>query len=226
MCKNSLNGSDKFIKLILPLQANFIIFLLMKKVLIYTLTVVLALSSCGGGGSNIERRTTDSISSDVPVIKAERGDIVFVRMDSMLNSFDMYHDLRKVYEDEVTKADSDMRAKENALQRDMKNLQEKYEKGLMTRSQAEEEQNRLIRRGKALEEEVAKLRNDLMEKETVMLNQIQDAILTYINKYNEEKGYSMIINTTGNSTVLYGNPGLDITREIIKGINEEYIKTR
>ena len=187
------------------------------------------LSSCGGNSSNIERTTSDSIttiSGDVPIIKAEKGDIVFVRMDSTLNNFDMYHDLRRVYEEEVTKADNGLRAKENTLQRDLKNLQEKYDKGLMTRSQAEEEQNRLLRRRQALEDDIAKVRNELMEKEVVMLNQIQDAILTYINTYNMEKGYSMIISTTGNSTVLYGNPGLDITREIIKGINDEYIKNR
>ena len=198
----------------------------MKKILIFTLTVALVLSSCGGNGSKIERTTSDSINNNMPILKAEKGDIVFVRMDSLLNSFDMYHDLKKVYEEDVTKADNEMRTKVNALQRDFKNLQEKYDKRLMTTSQAEEEQNRLMKRKDALEEQQAKLRNELMEKEAVMLNQIQDAILTYINKYNETKGYSMIISTTGNSTVLYGNPGLDITKEVIKGINEEYIKNR
>ena len=198
----------------------------MKKILIFALTVALVLSSCGGNGSNIERTTSDSIPSDLPIIKAEKGDIVFVRMDSLLSSFDMYHDLKKVYEEEVTKVDNELRTKVNAFQRDAKSLQEKFDKGLITRSQAEEEGNRLMRREQALKEEQEKLRNDLLEKEAVMLNQIQDAILTYINRYNEEKGYSMIISTTGNSTVLYGNPGLDITKEIINGINSEYIKSR
>jgi outer membrane protein len=198
----------------------------MKKIFIFTLTLALVLSSCGGNNSNIERTTSEPANSSTPVIKAERGDIVFVRMDSLLNNFDMYHDLRKVYEEEVTKVSNDMKTKVTVLQRDAKNLQEKFEKGLMTRSQAEEENNRLVRREQTLQEEQEKHRTELMEKESVMLNQIQDAILTYINKYNEEKGYSMIISTTGNSTVLYGNSGLDITREIIKGINEEYIKNR
>ena len=198
----------------------------MKKIFLLALTVALVLSSCGGNSSNIERTNYESDSSDVQVIKAEKGDIVFVRMDSIINSFDMYHDLKKVYEEEVTKADNEIRTKVNAWQRDGKNLQERFDKGLITRSQAQDEQARLIRRQEQLEEEQGRVRNDLMEKEVVMLNQIQDAILNYINKYNEEKGYSLIISTTGNSTVLYGNPGLDVTKEIIKGINEEYIKTR
>ncbi|MDR2065939.1 MAG: OmpH family outer membrane protein [Prevotellaceae bacterium] len=199
----------------------------MKKTYFFTLALSLVLSSCGGNGSkNIEKTTIDSISSDIPVLKAEKGDIVFVRMDSIINSFDMYHDLRKVYEEDVTKADTDLRTKAGAFEKDVNEFREKNEKGLITRSQAEQEQRRLIQRQQRLEEEQNKIRNELAEKEVVLLNQIQNAILVYVKKYNEEKGYSMIISTSGNSTVLYGNPGLDITGDIIKGINEEYIKSR
>jgi outer membrane protein len=187
---------------------------------------VLALMSCGGNNAKIEKNTSDSLSQNVNVIKAERGDIVFVRMDSIVNNFDMYHDLRKVYEEDVTKANTDLQNKSNAFQKDAKNFQEKVEKGLITRSQAGEEQAVLERRQRALQEEAAKKQNELMEKESVLLNQIQDAILKYINKYNAEKGYSLILGTTGSQTVLYGNPGLDITTEIITGLNSEYIKNR
>jgi outer membrane protein len=198
----------------------------MKKISIFAvISAVLVLASCGGNKSNIEKTTSDAVNSDV-IVKAEKGDIVFVRIDSIMNGFDMYHDLRKVYEEDVTKADSEFRTKANAFTRDAKSFQEKAEKGLITRSQTEEEQSRLVRRQQLLEEEQNKVRNELAEKEAVLLNQIQDAIMTYVNKYNVEKGYSMIISTAGNSTVLYGNPGLDITADIIKGLNDEYIQNR
>lgn len=138
----------------------------------------------------------------------------------------MYDDLRKVYEEEVKAADTKLRSRGNALQKDMNSLQEKYDKGLITRSQAEEEQERLQRRAQSFEEERGKTANELGEKEAVMLNNIQDAILSYINKYNETKGYAMIISTSGNSTVLYGNPGLDITTDIIEGLNKEYVSSK
>ncbi|MDR2292442.1 MAG: OmpH family outer membrane protein [Prevotellaceae bacterium] len=199
----------------------------MKKTYIFTLTLFLILSSCGGDGSkNIEKTTIDSTSSNISVLEAEKGDIVFVRIDSIINNFDMYHDLKKIYEDDVTKADTDLRTKASAFEKDVNEFREKSEKGLITRSQAEQEQGRLIQRQQRLEEEQNKIRNELDEKQIVWMNQIQNAIMVYVKKYNEEKGYSMIISTSGNSTVLYGNPGLDITGDIIKGINEEYIKSR
>jgi outer membrane protein len=199
----------------------------MRKTYIFILALVLVLSSCGGSGSkNIEKTTSDSTISDIPVLKAEKGDIVFVRMDSIINSFDMYHDLRKVYEDDVTKADTDLRTKAESFRKEVADFQEKSDKGLITRSQAEQEQGRLLRRQQTLEEEQNKIRNELGEKEVVLLNQIHNAIMEYVKKYNEEKGYSLIISTSGTSSVLYGNPGLDVTSDIIKGINDEYIKSR
>ncbi|MDR1347541.1 MAG: OmpH family outer membrane protein [Prevotellaceae bacterium] len=199
----------------------------MRKTYIFTFALILVLSSCGGNGSkNIEKTTSDSINSNIPVLKAEKGDIVFVRMDSIINSFDMYHDLRKIYEEDVTKADTDLRTKAESFRKEVADFQEKTDKGLITRSQAEQEQGRLLRRQQNLEEEQNRVRNELGEKEVVLLNQIHNAIMVYVNRYNEEKGYSLIISTSGTSTVLYGNPGLDITGDIIKGINEEYIKSR
>jgi outer membrane protein len=199
----------------------------MKKIVIYTLTIALMLSSCGGKRSdNIERTTPDSTFSDIPVLKAEKGDVVFVRMDSILNAYDMYHEVRKEYEEDVMKAENDLRAKATAFQKEVNSFSEKYDKGLITRSQAADEQTKLYNRQQSLEEESNKIRNELAEKEVVLLNQIHNAIVTYINKYNEDKGYSLIISTNGTSPVLYGNPGLDITNEIIQGLNDSYIKNR
>jgi Skp family chaperone for outer membrane proteins len=62
-----------------------------------------------------------------------------------------------------------------------------------------------------------------------MLNQIADAINTYIQKYNEVKQFSMIISTQGDilaAPVVTADPELDITDELIAGLNEEYIKTK
>jgi Skp family chaperone for outer membrane proteins len=67
------------------------------------------------------------------------------------------------------------------------------------------------------------------EEQQVMLNQIADAINTYIQKYNEVKQFAMIISTQGDilaSPVVSADPELDITDELIAGLNEEYIKTK
>ena len=69
-----------------------------------------------------------------------------------------------------------------------------------------------------------------------MNNQINDAIATFIAKYNQEKQYAMILITQGDAAddgivtlsapVLTADPSLDITEDVLKGLNDEYIATK
>ena len=69
-----------------------------------------------------------------------------------------------------------------------------------------------------------------------MNNQINDAIATFVKKYNEEKQYAMIIVSQGDAEgdgvvtlsapVLTADPSLDITDAVLAGLNEEYIASK
>ena len=54
-----------------------------------------------------------------------------------------------------------------------------------------------------------------------------DAITTYVTKYNQDRQYALILTTTAaTTTVINGDNALDITQEILDGLNAEYIKNR
>ena len=59
-----------------------------------------------------------------------------------------------------------------------------------------------------------------------MMNQLGDAIKTFVDKYNAEKQYSMIITNTGGAPVITADAALDITEAILAGLNDEYIKSK
>ena len=62
-----------------------------------------------------------------------------------------------------------------------------------------------------------------------MMNQIADAIQTFLVKYNAEKQFAMILTTQGGiltAPVTVADPALDITDDILAGLNAEYIKTK
>ena len=61
------------------------------------------------------------------------------------------------------------------------------------------------------------------------MNQILDAIKTYIDKYNATRQYALILATQGEilpAPVAAGDAALDITDDLLLGLNEEYIKTK
>lgn len=101
------------------------------------------------------------------------------------------------------------------------------QKGLLTRSQAESMNNDLAQRDQELRNLTQQKQMEMAEEESVMYNKVMDAITTYVENYNKDKQYSLILTTTAaTTTVINGNSGLNITEEIVNGLNAEYIKNR
>ena len=94
-------------------------------------------------------------------------------------------------------------------------------------SAAEEQQNKLMQRQQNLQNDAAKKDAEIQEEQAVLNNQVYFAVKEFIERYNAEHQYSLILTTSGvTNTVLNVNPGLDITSDVLKGLNEEYIKNR
>ncbi|MBR6465977.1 MAG: OmpH family outer membrane protein [Bacteroidales bacterium] len=151
----------------------------------------------------------------------QAGSIVYIQLDSIVAKYDMYNDLKSELEEKVQKIQNELQSKGRAFERDVKDFQNKIQKGLMTQSEAEEKNRVLGNRQADLQNLSAQKEAEIQEENAVMMNKIMDAIETFVKKYNDEKKYSMII--TG---VFEGDPNLNITNDIIEGLNEEYVKNK
>lgn len=192
------------------------------KAFVLVFFLVMVISSCKNDGTT-PTASTASTSETVADGPAAIAGIAYVQMDSVINNYDMYHDKRTEFEKKAKDMEAELSAKVRSFQKEAADFQTKYEKGLMTRSEAEEMQQKLQRRQQDLEETSGKMRQDLAEQEGVMGRQIQDALTAYIAKYNADKKYSLILS---NATILYGTPAMNITQEVLKGMNEDYIASK
>lgn len=160
-------------------------------------------------------------------IQAVAGDIVYLRLDTLMMQYDMYSDLQSAFEAKAQTVDTDLNKKARKLESDIKNFENQINKGLLTRSAAEQQNNSLQQRQANLQNEAAQKQQELAEESQVMLNQVMYAIQTYLEEYNKEHNFAAILTTTAASNVvMVGAPALDITQEIVDGLNAEYIKTR
>lgn len=65
------------------------------------------------------------------------------------------------------------------------------------------------------------------QKENLELTQkALDKINVFIKQYGEKHGYELIIAATQYGNIVYGTPSMDITDEIIEGLNLEYNTAR
>ena len=157
---------------------------------------------------------------------ASKGDIVYVDLDRILMEYDMANDLRSVVETKAQNIQAEVTRRGKKLENDVKSFQEKMNKGLMTRSVAEVQQQKLMQQEQEFNEYAAKKQGEIQEEQVVMMNQLGDAIKTFLDKYNAEKQYAMILTNSGGAPVITADAALDITEDVLAGLNDEYIKTK
>ena len=96
----------------------------------------------------------------------------------------------------------------------------------MTRSVAEEKAQKLQQQEAEFNNYTAQKQQEMAEEQMVMMNQIGDAIKTYLDKFNEEKKFAMILTSQGGTPVITADPSLNITEAVIAGLNAEYVASK
>ena len=190
----------------------------MKKALFIALAMF-ALAACkntpgaaGGGSESLgEGRTVETVY-----------DIAYVAMDSLVTNYDRFVDLSGAFEAKATKVQADLEARGRSLQNEMISFEDKVNKGLMTSRDAQAEQTRLQTKVQQFETDRQTRLGELAEEEQVMTNQVFYAIQEYVAKFNADFRYKMILSSSGGSPVMHAAPALNITAEILTGLNAEY----
>ena len=157
------------------------------------------------------------------------GSIVYFNMDTVLQEYDMANDLRSVVETKIQSINEEVNRRGSKLEKDIQTFQDKLNKGLLVSSVAQNQQEKLQQEQINFQNYAAQKQQEIAEEQAVMMNQLADAIQTFIDGYNEEKGYAMIIATQGDilpAPVVTGNANLDITEDILAGLNEAYVKSK
>lgn len=160
---------------------------------------------------------------------ASKGEIVYFNLDAVINGYDMANDLRSVVETKAQNISDEINRRGNKLQNDVNAFQEKINKGLITRSVAEVQGQKLEQQRNAFNEYANQKNQEIAEEQQVMMNNIGDAIKKFLDKYAIEKGYAMILATQGDilpAPVAAGDSSLDITEDIIARLNSEYVETK
>ena len=183
--------------------------------------VVFGVLTLTKGGKQAEPATEEAATA-----AAQKGDIVYVDLDRILMEYDMANDLRSVEETKVQNIQAEVNRRGQKLEKEVAAYQEKIQKGLMTRSVAEVQGQKLQEQEIEFNNYAAQKQQEINEEQVVMMNQLGDAIQTFINKYNEEKQYAMILTNSGGAPVITADANLDITEAVLAGLNEEYIKTK
>ena len=152
--------------------------------------------------------------------------IAYVDIDTLLINYNLWIELN----DEMIRKEESVRATLNEKARALQNDYEEFERKLnnnafATRERAEAEQNRILKKREELEATSERLTNELAVENNKNSVLFRDSINAYINDYNKTHGYNIILSRIGDN-ILYIDNAMNITQEIIDGLNARHEKNK
>ena len=162
-------------------------------------------------------------ASEMPRVSAlAAGSIVYVELDSLTENFLMTRDLAAELEEKMGRMETDLNNRQRRFQTSVNDFQNRMNRGLETRTRLAEIQEQLAREEQQLMQLAESYRMEMAEEQMVMQRKIIQAIMDYLKEYNKEKGYKYILGNAFDAKILYADPSLDITAEVLDGMNAKY----
>lgn len=180
------------------------------------IAVAIAVVSC-----NKQQPKSGSAVTSTSAKQAET--IVFVNSDSLLNNYEYFKDVRSKFEQKSKKAQTDLQAKGTAFQREVAAYQSSAT--TMSADQRAATEERLARKQQELAAFNQNAGNALQNEEAAENEKLYNRVSAYLKTYAKQKGYKYVLTySKANPAVLFADESLDITKEVVTGLNAEYKK--
>lgn len=147
--------------------------------------------------------------------------IVYVNSTKLLNNYQGMLDARKIFQE-----------KANTWKANIDTLTTEIQQQLLT---YEKERSRFTVKERQLSQELIKAKQDQLmqyqqalntqaqQEDSKMTGEVVSQVNAYLKKYGEANGYTIIMAATEYGNLAYADDKLDITDEVLEGINKEYL---
>lgn len=179
--------------------------------------------SCGGNStetktSNDSTATVEADSTQVPVNIAIR----FIDDEKLMEEYNLAKDFKESVQRSQSKLMSAQQSREKELQQLGAQIENKMKTNAYT---SESEYNADMARAQKKQQDaqtyLANLQRTTEVEVSQLQTQLQDSIQSYVTAYCKEKGIDAVLMK---SASWYYNPVLDVTAEVVEGLNSRYNK--
>lgn len=172
-------------------------------------------------GNNVSGSKVNA-AAKAPVVKEGGLKVAYVNTDTLIAKYEFAQDLEKELLAFKNQQEAYGRQQVAKFQKDY----EDYLKNgaNMTLSQQQSTEAELKKRSEKMATLEQELTAKIMERQMTENTKLLNAIFAFVREYNEQnQKFDIILRKTfENSPTLYMNEAMDITDEIVNGLNEEY----
>lgn len=186
----------------------------MKKTLFPALAAALVLAACGTKPAEKAESASETVAQEIV-----SSDIAYIQVEAVLAQCDLYQKEGVALQEKTQKAQKSWAQREQSLQAEAAQLQEKFDKGLITTRDAQAQQESIQKKVASYQANAQKEAQSLDEENFVFTNRAQDLLHRAVKEINADGKYKLIINA---SALIDADSTLDITPAILAKVNELY----
>jgi outer membrane protein len=170
---------------------------------------------------------SDSAAASKPMVllpkEIKASKIVFVNTDVINEKFEYVKELTTVAKANQQAFENAYKKKATALQNRYQEIQQKASQGLLSDNQTRDAQEELAK-GKQELDQLEGKQQQMMEQIQGDNEKVLNMVMDYIKEYNKTSRYNYILaySRSAMSPVMDANDSLDITNEIVEGLNAQY----
>jgi outer membrane protein len=146
--------------------------------------------------------------------------IAYINSDTVLKYYDYLKVNREKLEAKGKKLNDDYRNRVLSLQNEIQAYQRNVSS--MTLGQARSAEEDLGKKQQNLQMYEQSLSQQMMQEENKLNKELYERITSFLKTYGKEKGLQVVLKFDQTSDVLYGGEPLDISQDVISGLNDAY----
>jgi len=186
---------------------------------VFCFASLVLLNACQEGNGKTKEKEPTKSSTVTPTNGS--FPVACVNLDTLKLYHKLYEELETRIKSEHRKAERQLSSKEQRYRKEVDNFKRRVQGGLVSDSEMQEKGIAFQKKEQELMMQQRALSQGLVVTEQELLQQWFDTISTYMEEYNKGRGYQVVFPyQTG--TFLYMNNALDITEEVLEGLNEKY----
>ncbi|MEG1579758.1 MAG: OmpH family outer membrane protein [Bacteroidaceae bacterium] len=172
-------------------------------------------SSCNKNQKDLKHAETSK------QVQKNESKMAFVEIDSLMSQYQFCKDYTLLMTKKGEHIKATLQSKGQMLQRAAAEFQQKVQSGGFTQEQAMQQQAKLGKQQEELQLLQARLSAQFEEEQQKYNAEMRDSIQSFLKEYNKNYGFSFIISKAGDN-LLYADPSLNITVDVINGLNKRY----
>ena len=146
--------------------------------------------------------------------------IAYINSDTVLKYYDYFKVNRDKLEAKGKKLDQDLKNRASSLQGEIESYQRNVNSMTIGQARAVEEDLGKKRQNLQLYQET--LSQQMLGDQERMTKDLYERVTTYLKKYGQDKGLQVVFKFDASSDLLFAGESLDISLDVIKGLNEAY----